>query len=209
MTRPSTKKPYRLLVEGNDDIHVVANLCKAHGIPDTFDIIEQKGIENLLDALPVTLKSDELEILGVLVDADMDLQARWQSLCKILAKAGYTTPKQPMPEGVILYAEERPTVGIWLMPDNHLPGMLENFVAELIPAGDALLPYVQKCVQGLPEQRFPSAQCAKAEIHTWLAWQGEPGKPMGQAITARYLDANAAKAGKFIAWLRRLFVIDK
>lgn len=45
----------------------------------------------------------------------------------------------------------------------------------------------------------------KAEIHTWLAWQKEPGKPLGQAITARYLNPNAPDAQQLIAWIRRVF----
>lgn len=33
----------------------------------------------------------------------------------------------------------------------------------------------------------------------------EPGKPLGQAITARYLDADAPHARRLIGWLRQLF----
>ena len=46
---------------------------------------------------------------------------------------------------------------------------------------------------------------SKAEIHTWLAWQEEPGTPMGQAITKQYLDTNKELAKKFIGWLDNLF----
>jgi hypothetical protein len=200
-------KPRKMLVEGTDDLYVVANLCVVHGMPmpETFEIVDKKGISNLLDTLSVELETSELEILGILVDADTDLQARWQSLRTILTRAGYTVPAQPVPTGTILHDEDKPTVGIWLMPDNHLPGMLEDFAAMLIPDDDVLLPYARECVQQLPERRFSNVLHAKADIHTWLAWQPEPGKPFGTAITARYLNPESAQAQVFITWLRALF----
>ena len=45
----------------------------------------------------------------------------------------------------------------------------------------------------------------KAEVHSWLAWQGEPGKPYGQAMMARYFQHDAAVAARFVAWFRRLY----
>jgi len=201
-------KPRKMLVEGTDDLYVVANLCVLHGMPmpETFEIIDKKGISNLLDTLSVELQTSELETLGILVDADTDLQARWQSLRSILTKVGYVVPAKPDLTGTILHDADKPTVGIWLMPDNHLPGMLEDFAAMLIPDDDMLLPYARECVQNIPEQRFSPAVRAKADIHTWLAWQEEPGKPFGTAITARYLNPESAQAQVFITWLRALFV---
>lgn len=196
----------KLLVEGNDDLHVVKSLCMAYAVPEVFTIIDKKGISNLHETLPTELKTSELEVLGILVDADTDLVARWQSLRASLTGAGYSVPLQPVPEGTILQENERPTVGIWLMPDNQLPGLLEHFVAELIPGDDPLWPYAQNCVGNIPEQRFSEVARAKANIHTWLAWQEEPGKPMGTAITARYLDPDSARAQVFVDWLRALFV---
>jgi len=42
-------------------------------------------------------------------------------------------------------------------------------------------------------------------MHTWLAWQEEPGKPLGTAITAKFLDANVAQVDVLVAWLKALF----
>ncbi|MDQ2808925.1 MAG: hypothetical protein M3Z04_18780 [Chloroflexota bacterium] len=47
---------------------------------------------------------------------------------------------------------------------------------------------------------------SKAYIHTWPAWQEEPGKPMSVAIHPNhYLDAQAPAAQTFVDWLGRLF----
>jgi len=60
---------------------------------------------------------------------------------------------------------------------------------------------------GIPatERRFSDLAKPKAVIHTWLAWQEEPGKPLGTAITAKYLDAGVPEVNDFINWLRQLF----
>ncbi|HST61263.1 MAG TPA: DUF3226 domain-containing protein, partial [Longimicrobium sp.] len=55
-------------------------------------------------------------------------------------------------------------------------------------------------------RRFSPVHRSKALIHTWLAWQEQPGSPMGQAIGKRDLDAQAPQAQRFVAWLQRLMV---
>ena len=56
--------------------------------------------------------------------------------------------------------------------------------------------------------RFKEAHVAKARIHTWLAWQEEPGKPLGQAITKKFFDSSAPQAQQFIDWIRNLFELS-
>nr|WP_233258533.1 DUF3226 domain-containing protein [[Phormidium] sp. ETS-05] len=94
------------------------------------------------------------------------------------------------------------------MPNNQLPGMLEDFVAALIPADDALKPKVEKILREIEHEelnRYTLIHRPKALIHTWLAWQEKPGMPMGQAITARVLDGGSEIAIVFVEWLNRLF----
>jgi hypothetical protein len=38
-----------------------------------------------------------------------------------------------------------------------------------------------------------------------VAWQKEPGKPLGTAITAKFLNPNVAQVDILVAWLKRLF----
>ena len=97
-----------------------------------------------------------------------------------------------------------PRIGIWIMPDNKIPGILEDFVKYLIPEDDSLRDYSLQCVDNLPEKRFKDSYRSKAEIHTWLAWQEEPGTPMGLAVTKKYL-CNVDSARTFLDWLNRLF----
>jgi hypothetical protein len=198
---------YILLVEGNDDEHVLYHLLKHHRVPDLFKIKNKGGDTELLNSLEVELLASDLERLGIVLDADTDLAARWQTLRSTLSSSGYDVPGTPDPDGTIIQQPGLPKIGIWIMPDNTLPGMLENYVAFLVPPGDQLWSYAEDCVERIPEQRFPAAHRPKAHIHTWLAWQEEPGTPMGLAITKRYLDAEAPHAHQLMDWIRKLFEI--
>ena len=186
---------------------------KHYKIPELFKIEENEGVERLLEIFEVVLILPETERVGIVVDADTNLEARWQQITNILKNAGYNAiPSDPSGEGTILQEEGRPRIGIWLMPNNKIPGMLEDFVSFLRPSEDVLWPIVDDAIQRVraidEELRFRNVYESKARIHAWLAWQREPGKPMGQAITARYLDADAPHAQHFISWLRKLFGLE-
>lgn len=209
MTSPGRPSRNLIVTEGKEDKYVFHHLFAHYGIPEGMvDFREYEGIERLLEALPNQLRESELERIGVVVDADTDLDGRWKALDHRLVNAGYgRLPAAPSPEGTIIREEDRPVVGIWLMPDNQLPGMLEDFISFLVPQGDQLWVRAADCLKGVPDEhrRFSQNHLAKAHIHTWLAWQEEPGTPLGLAITKRYLDAEAPHAKTLIDWIRRLF----
>lgn len=199
-----------LLVEGNDDEHVVKNICGRFKIEkiDTFQ--QADGIEKLLTLLPVQLQESDISALGVIVDADTDMEARWHSIKQRLAAAGYSNiPEVPDENGTILTADLDPLlpkVGIWLMPNNQLSGVLEDFLRFLVPPEDTLLSYAKETIDSLPHKKFSNTHTPKALMHTWLAWQTEPGKPYGQAIKARYLDVDLPLGTTFANWLREIFI---
>ena len=200
-----------LLVEGSDDRHVLYALLKHYQVPEVFEVVQLDGIDRLLESIPVRLKLKDLPRMGVVMDADLDLSTRWGAVLAILRRAGYDPlPAEPAPEGTIIPPpnDRLPLFGIWLMPDNRLPGILEDFVRFLVPPDDALFAPAQSSVREAAsiDQRFSDADRPKAEIHTWLAWQERPGRPLGAAITARYLDAAVPQAETLVAWVRRLFV---
>lgn len=198
-----------LLVEGKDDEHVLYHLLEYHNVPTTFRIKDKKGIEKLLETLDAELDAGGLERLGVIVDADMAPASRWQSLRSIFAQSGCPLPDQADPLGTIVELSNRTLVrvGVWVMPDNEVAGMLEDFVRLLVPPGDALLVFAEECVDEVIARdcRFRPSYRSKALIHTWLSWQEEPGTPLGLAIRSRKLDAGANYALPLMNWLRRLF----
>jgi len=148
--------------------------------------------------------------LAVVLDADeQGIDRRWEQLTHRLSQ---TFPPVVVSghldaEGVHLQIPDGPLFSVWLMPDNRLPGRLEDFLAFLIPAGDELLPRVDDFLDGLPKpRRFHDVHLSKARLHCWLALQREPGLPFGTAIKARYLEPDCQYAEPFVKWLRRALV---
>jgi len=198
---------FRLLVEGKDDEHVLYQLRDYHGLPQTFRVVDKKGLPNLLETLDVELLAGGLERLGIIVDADTRLQPRWDSLRNILVQGGYTDfPLKPNEAGTIVEQKGK-RIGVWIMPDNIAEGMLEDFVGSLVPPGDVLWVFAQECVDKVIAQdcRFPLVHRSKALIYTWLAWQEKPGDPLGLSIRSSRLNSGAPMAEPLMNWLRRLF----
>lgn len=202
-----------LLVEGPDDQHVMWALFNAHSFPEGFEVVRPKqdhgGIDELFRTIPTRLKQSDLECLGIVVDADEHVDRRWQSIKDILEHNGCVgLPAVPHREGMVMQIPDGPRVGVWMMPDNTVPGMLESFLAFLTPASDPLLIHVSNFIDTIPSScaRCPIGRLPKARIHAWLAVQVEPGKPLGQAITAKYLDPAVPEVSTFLTWVRTVLV---
>lgn len=212
------KTQRRLLVEGSNDSHVLRHLCREHGL-DTIGIetVNCEGIDRLRDAIRVGLKArpEEGDAVGIVVDANSDAGSRWYSIRSRLLGVGYQNLQKELdPDGIIVPATNGPElflpqVGIWIMPNNRDAGALEDFLMSLVPQSqDLLFDYASHCVSGIPEcpRRFAESAESKAILHTWLAWQEQPGKPFGVAIKTHVLDPCCPSANALVAWLRRLFV---
>jgi len=218
-----------LFVEGIDDQHTIWAICVHFNINETFSVEipdgegkiptkksrhnELGGIDNVLKAAQLNLiaGSSAVERIGIVIDADEDIKARWQSVVSILTKAGYINiPASPDSGGTIIKQDFLPTFGVWIMPDNQIKrGFLETFLAFLVPENSQCWEHAKNSVAALEEKPFIKQNVdytIKAEIHTFLAWQEEPGKPFGQAITAKYLQADMPECQNFVNWLNHLFV---
>lgn len=214
-----------LLVEGRDDAHVIKALAKRYGLvnEELKEICsikdfnqEDGGISLLLEELSVALKGS-YKTIAVVVDADTDIEKRWQQIRSLLSKNATVVPEKPLPQGttvdVIVNEQSTKTirVGLWIMPNNRLPGMLEDFLQMLIADTSADQPmktFAEQTFENMIAKKIhrfdEKLHWSKAFIHTWLAWQKDPGKPMGLAVTMKYFDANQPVAQGFIDWLKQL-----
>lgn len=198
-----------LLVEGINDCHVIWALCEALDVPETFGIYVCESVDLVLSRLNALIQRPESEIktIGVVLDADRNFAGRWQGIKHKLRDDPYVLPDEPDLDGTIIEAvDTMPRIGVWLMPNNVDSGMLEDFCRELAPA-DAVK-FAEQCVAGAKEKEFATfkdVHQAKAVIHTYLAWQDEPGKPLGQSIATQVLNPNTDIAKTFVDWLKRLF----
>jgi hypothetical protein len=210
-----------LIVEGPNDKHVIKALLPHRDftllLPEEYagEDAQQKsatGIDALLRALPRRLKQEDVKTLGIVVDADLNVENRWKSVCTRLTQVGYTKlPKSPPVEGYILESPDPflPRFGAWLMPNNQDIGTTEDFIRLLIPATDELSSQADRILnelEALKIQQYPKKDRGKAFINTWLAWQKDPELRIGQAITAKVLEKDAPIAASFTDWLRKLFL---
>ena len=193
-----------LLVEGQDDKHVVEHLRRRLVSDLAFHCEDKGGSGPLLDAIDVEIATDGRLALGILMDANDDLAARWQAIGHRLLGGDVQLPPQPERSGTVIDSD--PRVGVWLMPDNATPGELENFVAELVPNDDPVWPLAEQYIDGIPSEhrQFTKGKKLRAKIHAWLATRKEPRK-MGLALSAKDLDTGVPLAGELADWLRKLF----
>ena len=197
----------QLLVEGNDDLHVIMSLCQKFTVTENFEIIDCKGIDKLFAQIPIRLKQSDFETLGIIIDADTELKNRWATLQTIFSTQKITLPDKIPSDGLILKINNI-TIGIWIMPNNDLNGMLEDFISFLIPKEDKLLPVANQTLNAIEKEKlnkYISAHKSKALIHSWLSWQEDPGTPMGLAITKKFLTTQEKICSKLISWLIMTF----
>lgn len=207
---PSTDRPHRLLVEGPDDKWAIIALLERHGL--SFDapwmphVHDAEGVDGLLMASPIDAKNHPR--LGIVLDADLDVASRWQALRDRLRGVDIDVPASPPRQGLTMPGFFRDyRLGVWLMPDNHSTGMLEDFLARLIAPGEPTWAHACEATTRARELGAPLSALhqSKGALHAWLAWRDVPGKPFGTAITARYLQHDTPEALAFLAWFQGLF----
>lgn len=210
--------PRQFLVEGTGDLFAIVALMKKNGVawPDGKDdppvsIKHTGGVDAIMRApfLGGELKQPGLKVLGIMIDADDEPETRWQWFRNLLAARQFRDLPDAMPrDGLIVEDTDGLRLGLWLMPDCSSAGMLETFLALLVPGIDSGLwnhagaAFEQALSVGAP---CLDAHHDKARIHTWLAWQDPPGTSFGLALTKKILDPNALGAAAFVTWFKQLY----
>ena len=205
-----------LRVEGRDDKFVIENLLRRHGIdPAQVEIRPSEvgegtgGKDRLLRGMKTAVTTSTGRAVGFVLDADANPEHRWQAVRQRLDDIDLVLPKE-IPDGGFVgdTTTYRARVGVWLMPDNHHSGALEEFLLDLVAKEDKRLLLLAKAATRVALRlgaTFGEARKRKAVLHAWLAWQEAPGLPYGTAITARYFGHNSPAALRFIDWFRRVF----
>ena len=205
---PNLKDEAKLfLVEGQNDKHVVWQICRHHTeIPD-FYIADRGNSQGVLDSIVPEALSPARMTLGVLLDMDDDPQSRWDEVAYQLRLAGLQPPVVPDSAGTVISAGNgKPRVGVWLMPNNESSGELEDFVARMIPNGDTVWPLARGYIDRIApsDRKFAAGKTLRAQLYSWLAVREDP-RQMGLAIRAKDLETDGELCRQFIDWLSRLF----
>ena len=215
-----------LLVEGVDDKHLVWQICCRHKslfradragsdlsvtlrVQETsFHILDIVNRPELLKSVRATVDGSERPAVGIVVDADANLENCWNEVVKSFDRTGIRLPPTPEPTGTIIPENGfSPRIGIWLMPDNQSIGELEDFALDMLPANDTVWQSSVSYIDGIPqsERKFKPDKTDKAKLHAWLATRREPGR-MGAAVGAGDLEIDGSLCQNFLSWLTRLFV---
>ena len=143
-----------------------------------------------------------------MVDANDSLNERWGRIRDRCQTAFPELPEVLPAEGLIETNADGLKLGVWLMPDNRSRGMLETFLACLLPAETApLWEYANEAVAAAKAKgaAVRDAHEDKARIHTWLAWQDPPGRQLHDAVKFGILQPASPMSAPFVAWFRGLF----
>ncbi len=204
----------RLYVEGKTDRFVIAELAEANGIvwndrhpPIDIQFTGSKEALKDSDSIQARLSESGIQAIGIVIDADEDPEATWMSIRNSCLKSIPDFPQDLPSTGLIHRTSDDINVGIWMMPDNQLRGMLETFLAYLVTETDVLWEYAQSTVHQAKSKgaKFKPTHQDKANIHTWLAWQDEPGQQLHTALQKKILQPQHPKAQDFAHWLKRLY----
>lgn len=217
----------KLIVEGHNDILVISHLLLSKNIKIRGYEEKQRYEKELvsignskrgaLNALKVALKTEEIERIGLIIDADSNTTNpaldTWRSVRGCLQQNGYQNlPNEPNPNGTIVQEEGKSQVGVWIMPDNTHEGYLEHFFERLIETEDELLLEATQVTERLVAERrnrFSPIHLQKAKIRTWLVWQNDPESPMGLALRdyppLGFMNLETPFLEQFFNWLRQSF----
>lgn len=229
----TSQNPRRLLVEGKNDHLVIPEIIEAHGITweleengikrTVVNIQAMGGIDNITaDVISTELKSSGLCALGIVIDADniqgkqsddiqnwIKLRNKCQSVDEL---TDINIPDMPNKAGLVTQLESGIKFGIWVMPDNQSSGMLETFLASVIPIEQAnLWNYAVEVVDRARELGAPFIKNHrdKARIHTWLSWQNPPDQSLYDAVKilkeGEKLNLTSPQVQAFVDWFRRLY----
>jgi hypothetical protein len=211
-----------LLVEGATERRAIPELVEANGViweisPKTPIVFIDDYAGGDTKVVKPTVISNELNVasrkaLGLIIDADNNCTDRWQSVKNACLKFIPDLPQDIPPQGLVhdtFKKNGKPVkFGVWIMPDNKTSGMLETFLAYLIKnESEALWQYSQQVVSEAKNKGadYKLSHVDKANIHTWLAWQDEPGNQLHIAVKKKVLDPQHPKAEVFVNWFKTLY----
>ena len=161
----------RLLVEGSSDLHVIIHLLLRHGIEPNFWIGTSKDIPHseirsmAKSTCPGARRWEfwRMPMMTLRVDGRPFRDGSQTPVAlsrKTLARTGSVFPG---PRGM--------QVGVWLMPDNRSSGELEDFVHDLIPATDPVLPRAKCYIDEIPKRIGSSITASSPGPMFMPGWQ--------------------------------------
>ena len=182
---PSPRKltsTIQLLVEGNDPRNFFAGLVKHMELPD-FQIESFGGVDelgNYLNAMVKTPGFHDVEMLGIVRDAEASAKGAFQSVQSSLRNAELPVPGRPGER-----AGAAPAVNVLILPGDQSSGMLETLLCRTFEntAVDRCIDDFFKCSE---EAGMRIRNPDKARARAFLATRPSPQVSVGVAAKKGY-----------------------
>jgi hypothetical protein len=186
--KPGSRSPIAhnvlLLVEGYDTFAIVMQLLRATGTERSIELRNAGGTDDLVKSLrllPSLSGFAQVVALGVIRDCEANPNGAFESVQNALRSSGIPIPAVPRE-----FASGNPQTGVYLLPDNDTPGMLETLLWRAIsdhpsvPCIDDFL----SCVTQKTGQ--PLANIDKSRVYAYIAAREQPQLLPGQAARAGF-----------------------
>lgn len=176
--RPITEQGL-LLVEGKDESNFFKALFRritATGV-QIEDVAGKTKIKAILAALKKASGFSNVLRMAIIRDADKDAAAAFDSVRNALIANGLPYPTRSGG----FNTKYRPHVGVYIMPDNNRPGMIEDLCLETV-AEDRTFVCINEFLECVKEQTGSQPiNLAKSRVATFLAAQSDPPPSLGVA----------------------------
>lgn len=176
-------KPKVLIVEGNDDELLINEILSFLDLSD-FQVCNCGGktlTATIIRTISATPGFSSVNSLGIIVDADRDADATFDSVCGSLGAAGLPRPPHPL-----TLAHGHPNTAAIILPHGSHSGVLEDVCLKSVQTYPEIL-----CIDGLfdcVETRKGSlpTKLSKAKVQVYLACQSNPCPHLGVGAQMGY-----------------------
>ncbi len=198
------------MVEGGSDKNAIIHIMMKLGwhfdeISPIPKIKEYGGFSLMKTSIKTALQSNAT--LGFVCDANGNPEKRLAEVRSEFERhedVSFSTLKSGGLLGLTPKGKKR---GIWMMPSPDTSGQIENLLASFIPEEERLWKYAQLATREARTHgaSYRDQDTLPSELHTWLAWQIEPGLSYGQAIKTNILRPSGDSVIAFKEWFNELF----
>lgn len=201
---PAISSKKILLVEGKDEVSIIESIIRGiKGDEENIDIhIKDVGgcrkfpssIEALFD---ITGFKDNIEMIGIVRDADKDYYGTFQQVKSVLKRFGF-----PCPQYTNSFTDETPRVGVFILPDNENNGMLEDLLLKSI-CEHSNMECVDNYIECIKKIKicFPK-NIAKAKCQIFLAGMPEITHNVGLGAQKKYWNFEHECMKEFIKFIQ-------
>jgi hypothetical protein len=195
------RKTRLLAVEGDDEVNFFGKLLEYMDISDFVDIRKSGGkdkFKDLMQAFTITRGFSYIERIAIIRDADENADNAFKSVTGTLKKIGLKSPALPGQ-----FSSGLPAVGVFIMPDNSSPGMLENLCLETVKDQE-----VMKCVDSFiactQQLKEKPKNIPKAKAQVFLAAKPRLVSSVGLGAQKGYWDFKSNHLKPLLSFLNQL-----